>query len=348
MTHWPRHLVLSFLILLAACGPDDTTVRISGETMGTTYNVVLVAPRPELTTGQIEAAISDTLAQVNAQMSNWDPDSEISRFNAAQTTDPVSISPALAQVVRAADDIHRASNGRFDVTLTPLIELWGFGERRPESPVPSDAEITQALALVGQARLLRINRDTASLTKTNGKASINLAAIAKGYGVDAVAARLEKLGIDDFMVEIGGDLVTAGNNPLGGRWRIGIERPQVGSRRVEQLVDITDQGLATSGDYRNYFEQDGVRYSHIIDPRTGRPITHNTASVTVVAENAMLADAWATALLVMGQDQGLVLAERLGLATLFIARNISSDDPRFIVTATSSFEALQQAPAATE
>ena len=336
-----RCFFVGLALVLAACGQDSATLRLSGETMGTTYNIVALDKEARLDADDVRSAVEATLAEVNAQMSNWDPTSEVSRFNAFISTEPFGISAELAQVMQAANEVHAASDGHFDVTLSPLIELWGFGARRPDSPVPSDTAVAEALKLVGQDRLLSLTADPFALSKREPETTVYLAAIAKGYGVDAVAATLERLGLTDYMVEIGGDLIASGTNPDGNDWRIGIERPDAGSGTVAQIVDITGLGMATSGDYRNYFEAGGIRYSHIIDPQTGRPITHSTASVTVLAETAMLADAWATALLVLGQDRGLALSEQLDLAVLFIARDISSDSLEFVVTASSQFERLQ-------
>jgi thiamine biosynthesis lipoprotein len=274
-------------------------------------------------------------------MSNWDPNSEISRFNAARSTEPVDLSPELAEVMQAAMEVHNASRGQFDVTLGPLIELWGFGARTPQSPIPSDEAIEAALKLVGQSKVLTLTTEPPTLSKARPETSVYLAAIAKGYGIDQVAATLEDLGLEDFMVEIGGDLYASGNNPDGESWRIGIERPDAAARVVEQIVQLSDLGMATSGDYRNYFEADGVRYSHIIDAETGRPITHKTASVTVLAESAMLADAWATAFLALGQQRGMQLAEDSGLAVFFIVRDESAGETGFVTAATPQFEAVQ-------
>lgn len=332
------------VLLLAACESEPAVLQLNGETMGTTYSIVALDQKDRLEPEDVKAAVEATLAAVNAAMSNWDPRSEVSRFNASKSTEPIEISAELAKVLAAAYEVHENSLGRFDVTLGPLIELWGFGARRPDSPVPSDDAIAEALAAVGQDRVLSLDRNPFTLTKQRPDTTVYLAAIAKGYGVDEVAATLQNLGLMDYMVEIGGDLVTAGTNPQGLRWRIGVERPDSGSRRVERIVDLTGLGMATSGDYRNYFEEDGGRYSHIIDAKTGRPVTHDTASVTVIAETAMMADAWATALLALGRERGLEISERLNLATLFIARNISSDSGGFVTTASSRFKELQSGP----
>ncbi|MCL4138013.1 UNVERIFIED_CONTAM: hypothetical protein GTU68_064379 [Idotea baltica] len=250
--------------------------------MGTTYNITAIGA--ELDEGALSTAVEESLAAVNASMSNWDPNSEVSVFSATADTAPVPISPEFATVMSAANLVHEKSGGRFDVTLGPLIELWGFGPRKPDDPVPSDGAIAEALTQVGQAKLLVLNAAAGTMAKSDPAVGINLGAIAKGYGVDAVAEVLQGFGSKDYMVEIGGDLVTSGTNDQREPWRIGIEKPEIGAQGVELILPISDLGLATSGDYRNFFEHDGVRLSHILDPVTGRPIIHNTTSVTVVTD----------------------------------------------------------------
>ena len=334
-----RFAIIGLVLALWSCESDPVVLELSGETMGTTYNITAVDASAELDADAVQARVEETLAMVNAGMSNWDPNSEISKFNAAETTEPVEISPELAKVMGAAAEVHEKSLGQFDVTLGPLIELWGFGARTSESPIPADEAIAAALDVVGQSKVLILTGET--LAKAQPQTSVYLAAIAKGYGVDEVAATLQGLGFEDFMVEIGGDLFAAGENPQGEPWRIGIEKPEATDRTVEEIVTFSGLGMATSGDYRNYFEEDGVRYSHIIDAETGRPITHTTASVTVLTEKAMMADAWATALLALGQDRGLAVAEAEGLAVLFIERDPASGDGAFRSVASARFEALQ-------
>ncbi|MCA8882477.1 MAG: FAD:protein FMN transferase [Rhodobacteraceae bacterium] len=324
------------LLLLGGClvdkGPE--TLRVSGKTMGTTYNVTVVdAPEGTTEAGLLDR-IETVLTDVNGKLSNWDPNSEVSLFNASQSTDAVTISASFAQVMDAANDVHALSGGKFDVTLAPLIELWGFGPKRPGEPIPSDEDITAALEAVGQSSLLAL--DGTSLRKLRPDVSVNLSAIAKGFGVDQIAAALKADGIDRYLVEIGGDLVTSGFNGDNEPWSIGIERPDAASRTVEEILHLTDKGLATSGDYRNYFEEDGVRYSHIIDPTTGKPITHRTASTTVIADNAMTADAMATALLVVGRDAAFDIADKAGIAVLAIERV----DGQFETSTSPAFDAL--------
>lgn len=328
-------------LLLTACQSDPVTLRLSGETMGTTYNIVAIDKTAEIDADSVQAALEQTLADVNSQMSNWDPNSEISQFNASDTTQPVEISAELATVMQAAQFIHDESEGQFDVTLGPLIELWGFGARTPDSPVPAPEAVAAALDIVGMDKVLTLGDAPATMAKAYPDTSVYLAAIAKGHGVDRLAEALQAFGITDYMVEIGGDLVTAGQNPSGEAWRIGVERPDAGEQKIEEIVDLSGLGMATSGDYRNYFEADGVRYSHIIDAETGNPITHTTASVTVLADNAMLADGWATALLVLGSERGLPIAEKHGLGVLFIDRDPQEQDVAFTTVASSAFKKLQ-------
>jgi len=330
--------VLAAVTLVSGClfDKEPEVVRLSGETMGTTFNITAIGT--DVDEAALAAAVDQTLTDVNAKMSNWDPNSEVSTFSASGSTEPVQVSDEFAKVIAAANEVHEGSGGTFDVTLGPLIELWGFGPRKPEDPVPSEAEIQAALASVGQSRLLKLDQDTGTLTKSEAGVGINLSAIAKGYGIDAVADTLREAGIKDFMVEIGGDLVARGKNDKGEAWRIGIEKPEAGARNLQLIVELNDRGMATSGDYKNFFEQDGVRYSHIIDPTTGRPITHRTTSVTVLAENAMMADAWATAMLALGQEKGMELAEKHKLAVYFISRDVTGGEDAYITVHSTAFK----------
>ncbi|MEL7115981.1 MAG: FAD:protein FMN transferase, partial [Pseudomonadota bacterium] len=214
-----------------------------------------------------------------------------------------------------------------------------IGQRTSESPIPADEDIAAALDVVGQSDIIALTDGT--MAKALPDTNVWLAAIAKGYGADEIAEVLAGLGLTDYMVEIGGDLVASGTNPNGEAWRIGIERPDAATRTVEEVVQVADLGMATSGDYRNYFEEDGVRYSHIIDAETGRPITHTTASVTVLAENAMLADAWATAFLALGVERGMPIANENDLAVLFISRDQDTSELQFTHAASERFEALR-------
>lgn len=294
--------------------------------MGTTYKVVALDHTRNLKEADVKDAIDTALAEVIQSMSNWDSTSEISRFNTQQGVSAQQISPALAEVMQAAADVNSASKGRFDTTMGPLIELWGFGAPG-YSKVPSEAELQTARTLSGHANTLRVTGDR--LRKTQAGTQVYLAAIGKGYGADHVGRALTSMGLQDFMVEIGGDLYASGKNAEGLPWQIGIEVPDASRRAVQGVIGVSGKGLASSGDYRNYFEKDGKRYSHLIDPTTGRPVQHRTASATVIAENAMLADAWSTAMLILGREHGMEVANDHNVAVQFIDRDTSSDGAKF-------------------
>ncbi len=339
-----RALSLLVVLCLAACLPADDrdVLRLSGQTMGTHYNIIAIGD--DLDAETLVARVETVLESVDSSMSNWNPTSEIAQFSALQDTAPQGISEALAHVMDSAARVHAQSGGMFDVTLGPLIELWGFGARDVEDPLPSEAAIADALRRVGQARLLTLDRDAATLAKALPDVEVNVAAIAKGYGIDALAEALRDQGIEDFMVEIGGDLVTSGHNGEGQPWRIGIETPEPGSQSsVQRVISVSGLGMASSGDYRNFFERNGRRYSHLLDPTTGRPVTHATTSATVLADNAMMADAWATAMLVLGHERGMAVAERHGVAVFFISRDRQADAQSYILEESSAFSALTTA-----
>lgn len=331
-----RSFILSSLAL-AACKPGSAVLKLSGNTMGTNYSVIALDNGQNVDNAALQKAITNSLSSVNVQMSNWDATSEVSRFNAAGANSPVAVSPQLVQVVEAALDINTASEGQFDISLGSVIETWGFGANTHGYDAEPDAALlAAALATTGTSGGLRV--ENGALLKSNPDTQIYLSSIGKGFGVDQVANTLKGFGLTNFMIEIGGDLYVAGRNSEGQPWQIGIESPDALSRQTHQVAQISDLGMATSGDYRNYFENDGVRYSHIIDAKTGRPITHTTASVTVLAENTMLADAWATALLVHGTNRGLEMANDLGLAALFIDRDAQNG---FVTSTSESFVSLQ-------
>lgn len=329
-----RSFVLS-AIALAACKPGSAVLELTGTTMGTRYSIVAVDHDGTVDKAQLQAAVDRSLARINMLMSNWDASSEVSVFNASSSTAPVTVSPELAQVVAAAEHVHAQSDGYFDITLGPVIEAWGFGAPAGLSSAPEAHTVANVLTSVGQSKL---SVSGTTLQKSDPATQMYLSSIGKGFGVDYVAAAVADLGLQDFMVEIGGDLYVSGKNRDATSWQIGIESPDLLSADVFDVAKASNMGLATSGDYRNFFEENGTRFSHILDPKTGRPVTHNTTSVTVLADNAMLADAWATGLLAMGAGKGVELADELNLAALFIERDGEGDH---ITTATRGFTALQ-------
>lgn len=301
--------------------------------MGTNYTVKIVTDSSNTTENSATRdEIQQTLDAVNACMSTYDRNSELSRWNASQTTDWFPVSAETAAVVAEAVRIGRLTDGTFDVTLAPLVRLWQFGPQpsdattipRKTKTVPGDAEINKTLRLVGFSKIESRDNPPA-VRKQRAEMQVDLSGIAKGYGVDRVAQVLERRGLSNYMVEIGGEIRTAGHNLAGEPWRIGIELPTPDARTIDSVVALGTRSLATSGDYRNYFEQDGVRYSHLLDPRNGRPITHRLASVTVLAETCAEADALATAFMVLGTEAGFGLAQSpeirsQGIAAAFIIR----------------------------
>ncbi|SDK22415.1 thiamine biosynthesis lipoprotein [Microbulbifer yueqingensis] len=312
---------------LTGCGPDTESWKLSGPTMGTRYHITVVAPPAEVAKESLQELIEQELEAVNREMSTYIPDSELMRFNAGPIGEPVAISEPLADVVGLSIDINERSGGAFDITVGPLVNLWGFGPTPEPEKVPGQEEIDRLLGLVG-SDALELERNPPRLTRTRD-VQLDLSAIAKGHGVDRVAQLLEEQGIENYLVEIGGELRTLGHNPGGDEWRIGIESPTRAGQVVHKPVRVSGRAVATSGDYRNYYERDGVRYSHSIDPRTGRPLQHRLASVTVIADICAEADGLATALNVMGADAGLKLAEREGLAVFMLVKTDNGFEERF-------------------
>ena len=305
-------------LVLAACGEPAPEVRVySGATMGTTYSVSIADAHAD--DDAVADAVAAELRAVNGRMSTWLDDSELSRFNRRASTDWQPVSASLCALVERALDISAETGGAFDITVLPLVDRWGFGAGGRIARLPTLAERAEIRARTGYARL-SADCTAPALRKTRADLKIDLSAIAKGYGVDRVAERLDALGFANYLVEVGGELRLRGRKTRDTPWRIGLERPEAGLSGVQTSLAPGDTGIATSGDYRNYYERDGQRYSHAIDPATGAPLRHTTAAVTVLAPLAADADALATALLVMGAEKGLSFAAARGIAALFLDR----------------------------
>ena len=316
-------LGLALLWLLTACSPGNSPQHrlseISGSSMGTRYSVKLRDIPSDLDLVTVRRQIESILQRINRGMSTYLEDSELSLFNRSRQTSWYAVSEELAAVLSEAQRISAASGGAFDVTVGPLVDLWGFGVPSGETRIPSPQRVADTLQRVGYQQL-EVRDTPAALKKHRPDVHVDLSAIAKGHAVDALAAYLDSLGLTDYLVEIGGEIKAKGRNAQDRIWRIAVERPSDAARTVHMVIELEDAGLATSGDYRNYFELEGRRYSHTIDPKSGRPVTHRLASVTVVDASVMRADAWATALLVAGPDIGLQLAEGRGIAALLVIR----------------------------
>jgi thiamine biosynthesis lipoprotein len=287
--------------------------------MGTIYHVTVVTGALQGVAG-LQEKIDARLKEINHSMSTYQKDSEISRFNRfREAGQKFKISSDFFQVMTAGQTIYRLSGGAWDATVNPLLELWGFGQGNREHTVPPQKEISALLPDVGFSNIEILPPEF--LVKKRAAVTIDLSSIAKGYGVDQVADLLRHNGYENYLVEIGGEIVAAGNRKDGLPWHIGINRPQPDSAfdEVYRVVALHDKAFATSGDYRNFFEAGGVRYSHVIDPRTGYPVSNGVASVSIIAGTCTLADGLATAVMVMGPEKGLDLVNRLdGVEALIV------------------------------
>lgn len=300
-----KYFWLLFLVLiLNACQQQDNYVRISGKTMGTTYNVTL--EKKQLNPQQLQQKIDSRLARINQLMSTYIPDSELSLFNASESTECQKLSTETLFVTQNAIKVSQQTGGKFDVTLAPLIEIWGFDKKQTNNAIPSQQVIDEMLSQIG---FQKINLQSDCVTKTLPHLSMNFSAIAKGYAVDEIAQLVSANGAENYLVEIGGEVANRGVNAKGAPWRIAIESAETAQRSIHRVLAPKGLGMATSGSYRNYFEKEGKRFSHTIDPTTGYPITHNLASVTVLHPQTMMADAIATAMMVMGPEESLAFAE---------------------------------------
>ena len=309
-----RLAVALCLGVLGSCSPERPVV-LSGAAMGTTWSVQIVGPG----SAGLADAIQARLDRINGLMTTYDADSEVALFNAYGGTDWVAVSPELLHVVNDALRVAQLTGGAFDVTAGPLVELWGFGASEGPEQLPNAAAIATALDRVGSGQL-QARSEPAALRKLRPSLALDLSAIAKGYGVDEVANLLDAAGIAHYLVEIGGELKSRGRNARGEIWTIAVEKPTPDARRVQRAFPLHDLAVATSGDYRNFFEVEGKRYSHTIDPRNGYPVAHGLASVTVLDTSAMSADALATGLLVLGEEAGFEFALVNDVAALFVVR----------------------------
>lgn len=329
---------LVFLALVSCQAPESTpsASRFSGPTMGTQYTVeVLLTEVSSRRFVELKDVVEATLDDVNTKMSNYEEDSEVSRLNRWTDAGPFEVSSDTLEVLQHASEISATTGGAFDITVAPLVSAWGFGPpgRPPEQP--TEEEIARLQELTGWEKL-HVDRATSAVTKAHPDLTIDLSAIAKGFAVDRVADALDAEGVENYMVEVGGEVRTRGLNLQGEAWRIGIERPVPHEQAIDLIVPLGGLAMATSGDYRNYYEAEGRRIAHTIDPRTGFPITHNVASVSVIAPLCVRADAYATGLLVLGPE-GFDLAEELGLAAYFLQRD---KEGRFVGRMTTAFKEI--------
>jgi thiamine biosynthesis lipoprotein len=298
--------------------------------MGGTFSVKIVTARDELETrglDDVDRALRSSLDRIEGLMSTWDPDSELSRFNRSTSLEPFTVAPETFDTFRWSVDVGALTGGALDVTIGPLVDAWGFGPRGPRNTPPAHEEIARLREAIGPNR---IELDAASRTvrKTRPEVRCDLSSVVPGYAVDRLFMELADRGFTDFLVDVGGEVRARGRNQAGAPWQVAIERPEPQGQAIQRLVSISNLAITTAGDYRKYREVDGQRVAHILDPRTGRPLTHRLASVTVIDALAVRADAFDTALMVLGPDQGMALATRLDLAALFIERTANGFSER--------------------
>ena len=305
-------------------------VALTGRALGTTWTVKFLQPAPPLNPATLTARISATLERLEQQFSTYRPNSELSRFNTARTTDWITVSPELARVATDCRALSVLTGGAFDATIFPLVDLWGFGPQRRSGPPPSATEISAARSRT-DFRRLESRASPPALRKTSANLAADFSSMAKGFAADTIAAQLSALGSTDHYVQIGGDIATAGPRP----WRVAIEQP-AGSAPLAHVFDLAGQSLSTSGDAHNSFTHAGRRYGHILDPRTGEPVASPLASVSVVAPTCAQSSARATALFVLGPDAGFALAVRERWSALFLIR----EGPSFTAHPTPEFTRL--------
>lgn len=295
--------------LFWGCGAEKE-ISIAGKTMGTTYHIKVVTTELSLIS-ELKNEIDRRLDEINRSMSTYLADSEISRFNRVTRLEKFTVSKDFMQVAKAAAELYRLSEGAWDATVMPLVGLWGFGSTGQKRIIPAAETISACLKNVGFHYIEF--PDNGSLKKQNPALSLDFASIAKGYGVDQISALLRSRGIENFLVEIGGEVYAAGFKKNGDPWRVGINYPHrdAPADKVYRIVTLHDRAMATSGDYRNFFEVGGRYFSHVLDPRTGYPVSNRVVSVSVTSPSCMLADGLATAVMVMGPEKGIDLINRL-------------------------------------
>ncbi|PQO99589.1 thiamine biosynthesis protein ApbE [Pseudomonas frederiksbergensis] len=327
---WSGVVVLAGV--LSGCGNGDSLERFDGPTMGSSYSIQYVRhaglPAPAEVRVQVEKILSD----VDRQMSTYRSDSDIERFNNLPANHCQTMPAPILELVRVGERLSLQSDGSYDLTVEPLLNLWGFGPQAREEKVPSAEALAEVRQRVGHSHL-RIDGDR--LCK-DAAVEVDFNSIAAGYAVDTIAAKLEALGIHDYLAEATGELKAVGKKLDGSPWRIALEEPRDDRQVAKRIIAVDGYGVSTSGDYRNYFEQDGRRYSHTFDARAGAPVLHTLASVTVIHPSALMADGLSTLLLILGPERGWDYAQAHDIAAFFVIRA----DTGFVTRTNQAFERL--------
>ncbi|MCT7940897.1 FAD:protein FMN transferase [Shewanella sp. SP1S2-7] len=310
-------IFMAVISLITACSQPEPTLQLAGKTMGTTYHITVIRNDQLPEANLLQTEIDMALEIVNNQMSTYRPNSELSRFNKLQIRQGTEVSPDTLTVVKEAIRLYKITDGALDITLGPLVNLWGFGPDKRPTTSPSLEAIQAAKAKTGISEL---TIDGNRLIKDSADLYVDLSSIAKGFGVDKIASLLDKYQVSGYLVEIGGEISVKGHKADGSEWRIAVEKPSEDGQEVQQVIELGTMALATSGDYRIYHEENGERFSHLIDPRSGYPIKHKLASATVLHKSSMTADGYATAMMVLGTEASLALAKEQNLAIMLIEK----------------------------
>ncbi|MGF0237090.1 FAD:protein FMN transferase [Rhodococcus sp. IEGM1300] len=331
-----RAAVLSLLfVALAGCGNGDSMESFGGPTMGSTYSIKYLRSKGLAGPEEVKVVVEKILAEVDRQMSTYRNDSDIERFNDLPANSCQTMPASILELVRVGEQLSLQSEGAYDLTVEPLLDLWGFGPQAREEKVPTAPALAETMKRVGHAHL-RIEGE--QLCK-DAAVEVDFNSIAAGYTVDTIAAKLEAMGIHNYLAEATGELKAAGKKLDGSPWRIALEEPRDDQQVAERVIEVDGYGVSTSGDYRNYFEQGGRRYSHTFDARTGAPINHTLASVTVIDPSTLMADGLSTLLLILGPERGWDYAEKHGIGAFFVMRA----DTGFVTRANQAFERLSAA-----
>lgn len=322
--------LVSLIVVLSACGNGDSMESFGGPTMGSTYSIKYVRRAGLPAAADVRVEVEKILADIDRQLSTYRSDSDIERFNDLPANRCQKMPASILKLIRVGEQLSEQSEGSYDLTVEPLLNLWGFGPQGREEKVPAEQALARARQRVGYQHL-RIEGD--QLCK-DAAVEVDFNSIAAGYAVDTIAARLEALGIHDYLAEATGELKAAGKKLDGSPWRIALEEPRDDQQVAERIVAVDGFGLSTSGDYRNYFEQGGRRYSHTFDARTGAPVSHSLASVTVIHPSALMADGLSTLLLILGPERGWDYAEKHDIGAFFVIRA----DTGFVTRTSHAFE----------
>ncbi|HWD33229.1 MAG TPA: FAD:protein FMN transferase [Pseudomonas sp.] len=325
-------LLVTVLLSLAGCGQGNTLERISGPTMGSSYTVQYVRTPQGPTPKQVKREVEAILEGVDKRFSTYRSDSLIETFNRLPANSCQPMPADVLELVRVGEQLSQQSDGAFDLTVEPLLDLWGFGPQSRMEKVPSEQALASARQRVGHGHLRIVGEQLCK----DAPVEVDFNSIAAGHAVDLLVARLQALGVADLLVEATGELKALGRKPDGSSWKVAVELPREDRQIAQQVLAVDGFGVSTSGDYRNYFEENGQRYSHTFDARLGRPVKHDLAAVTVFDRSTLMADGYSTLLLVLGPQQGWDFALKHQIAAVFVTRVADG----FVSRSTPAFEQL--------